>query len=131
MQRKLRNLCGKFCAFRPKLKKILRFFDQNLSQKLTLNFLLIFLGVLPLLRKYMPLEDNTGFLQQFFRFRGRDTFRRPPPLPPDGTEKYTQFFTLFGGDCGFCTIFKRISNYWKAFLKFSKFASAGAVKKYL
>ena len=42
------------------------------------NFLLNIFGFLTPLRKYRPLEDKTRFLQQFFRFRGGGTFRRPP-----------------------------------------------------
>ena len=37
-----------------------------------------FLGFLTPLRYYIPLEDNTRFLLQFFRFRGGES----SPLPP-------------------------------------------------
>ena len=82
------NLPSKLCAFRPKMKrfskifkKILRFFDQNPYGKLTYFTILdiIFLGFLTPLRKYRPLEDNTRFLQQFFRFRGGGRSGVPPP----------------------------------------------------
>ena len=77
-QGKLRNLLARFCAFRPKMKKILnnlekilRFFDQNSDGKLIFFtiFYLIFLGILHPLWAYISPEDNTRFLQQFFRFR--------------------------------------------------------------
>ena len=89
-QAKLSNLPAKLCVFGPKMKiflkifmKILRFFDQNLYGKFTFFtiFYLIFLGFLTPLRKYIPLEDTTRFLQQFFLFLGGGTFRRSPPLP--------------------------------------------------
>ena len=31
---------------------------------------------------YIPLEDNTSFLQQFFRFQGGDNPAFPPPDAP-------------------------------------------------
>ena len=86
-QVKLSNLPAKLSAFGPKTKRILkifkktlRFLDQNLYWKLIFFRILyeIFLEVLTPLKKYIPLEDNTRFLQQFFRFRVGGTFRRPP-----------------------------------------------------
>ena len=92
-QVKLSNLPAKLCAFGPKMKSflkifkiILSFFDQNLYGKLTFFtiFYLISLGFLAPLRKYRPLDDNTRFLQQFFRFRGGGERSGVPP-PPDAT----------------------------------------------
>ena len=81
-------------------KKILRFFDQNLYGKLSFFtiFYLIFLGFLTSLRKYRPLEDNTRFLQPFFRFRGRGV----PAFPP--STRY--WYRIFTHDiCSINTIF--------------------------
>ena len=39
-----------------------------------------------ILRKHIPLEDNTRFLQQFFRFRGEGHSGVLPPPPPDATD---------------------------------------------
>ena len=87
-QVKLSNFPAKFCAFGPKMKKILKKFKKMFRFLIKISmekwlfsqfFNYIFLGFLPPLRKYIPLEDNTRFLQQFFRFRGGGTFRRPPP----------------------------------------------------
>ena len=74
-------------TFLKNFKKIMRFFDQNLYGKFTFFtiFYLIFIGFLTPLRKYRPLEDNTRFLQQFFRFPGGGTFRRSPSSP-DATD---------------------------------------------
>ena len=79
-QRILRKLRAMFCAIGPKMKKIFKFFKQNLWKiEIVHNlFYYIFLGFLHPLRRYIPLEDNTSFLQQFFRFRGGGTFRRFP-----------------------------------------------------
>ena len=76
-QGKLRKLCAKYCAFGPKMKKILKneenfeIFDQNLygnwhfSHFLTKYFLDSDSSL-----KYIPLEDNTRFLQQYFPISG-------------------------------------------------------------
>ena len=71
-----------------KFQESFEIFDENLHGKLTFFtiFYQIFLGFLPPLRKYIPLEDNTRFLQQFFRFLGGGrSCVPPPPLPPDPT----------------------------------------------
>ena len=51
-------------------EKILRFFNQNLYGKLTCFTILswIYIGALTPLWKYIPLEDNARFLQQFSDF---------------------------------------------------------------
>ena len=63
------------------LKKILRFFDQNLYGKLTFfaNFHEISQIISASAPKVLPLEDNTRFLQQFFRFRGGGNVLPVPP----------------------------------------------------
>ena len=80
-QGNLRKMRGKLCALPPKSKKILKFFDQNLTGNLTfftISFLNI-VGVLPPLRQYILLEDNTRLLQQFFRLGGGGRSDVPPP----------------------------------------------------
>ena len=88
-QGKLRNLRAKVCAAQPKIKKtlknsnkILSFFDQNRYGKLT--FFAFFLNIYWIsdstpkvhfciylcIYLYIPLQDNTRCLQQYFRFRG-------------------------------------------------------------
>ena len=92
-QVKLSNLPAKPCAFGQKMqiilkifKKSLRFFWSVALSKIAFFtiFSFIFLAFLTSLRKYRPLEDNTRFLQQFFRFRGEGNVPAFPP-PPDAT----------------------------------------------
>ena len=79
-QVKQSKLHARFCAFGPKMKRILRFFDQNLYGKFTFYTISyqIFLGFLRPPRTYRPLEDNTRFLQ-FFRFGGGGGRSGVPP----------------------------------------------------
>ena len=69
LDQKRRKTWRKFWVFIKSLWKI-EFFH---------TFLLTFLGVLHPLRKFIPLEDDTRFLQPFFPFQGGGTFRRSPP----------------------------------------------------
>ena len=91
---KISYLCAKFCAIEPKmkkiLKKILRFFDQNLYGKLTFFtfFTKYFLDFDSSPKVYTPLKDNIRFLQQFFRFRGGGDV---PAFPLPTLLKYHQF----------------------------------------
>ena len=83
------KLPEKFFAIGPKMKlnfvsfkKIFWTFDQNFYWKLTFFtiFSLIFLGVLPPLRKYIPLEDYISFFP-IFSYLGGDPSGVPPPFP--------------------------------------------------
>ena len=75
-----------FCAFWQKLKKflkffnkILRFFVQNSMENWLFSHFLLNISWIShsSLKVYTLLEDNTRFIQQFFRFLG-GTFRRSP-----------------------------------------------------
>ena len=67
---------------KPKLlgnfEKILKFFDENSIEKLYFLFL-FFYFFRKFVTKNRAFGNNTIFLQQFFRFRGRGNF---PPSPP-------------------------------------------------
>ena len=78
-QLKLSNLPARLCAFWPKWRELWKIsrktwdFLIEISRKLTFSQILtkyfwIFLGFLTSLWKYIPLEDNTRFLQPFSRF---------------------------------------------------------------
>ena len=57
------------------------FLIKSLGTPSFTSFDQIFLGILLLLLKYIPLEDNTSFLQQVFLFRRGDVPAFPQPLP--------------------------------------------------
>ena len=136
---KIKKPSAKYCAVGPKMKenvkdllKILLFFEQNIQGKLIFhNFYLIFIGFLPLRRKYIPLQDKPDFFNNSSYFGGIPTFT-PSPSPTLLHRESLKFDTCLNSHTtlGFCIwsykrqifilIFREFKITFQIFFKFQK-----------